>query len=74
MRHKIICDTRINLENQEVMHGPSVHGCVFCDSLRGSEGLNIDLHLIKRYISEGNFQSITQHTDIPPHIVISLCG
>ena len=44
----------------------------FCDSLRGSEGLNMDLNLIKRYISEGGVQYGTPNCDVSPNIVISL--
>ena len=34
----------------------------------------MDLHLLKRYISEGDVQSGTPHHDVPPHIVIPLRG
>ena len=70
--HKRIFITRRDLSNQEVMHGPSIHGCMFLCSLRGSEGLNMDLNMLKRYISEGDVKYVTPHLYAPPHIVIPL--
>ena len=32
------------------------------------------LHLLKRYISEGDLQSRTPHHDAHPNVVIPLCG
>ena len=45
----------------------------FCDSLRRSEGLHIDRHMLNRYISVGYVQSGTPHHDVSLHIVIIVC-
>ena len=44
----------------------------FCALVRGNGGLNMDLNILKIYISEGGVQSITPHRGVPPHIVIPL--
>ena len=46
----------------------------FCASLRGSEGLNLDLNMLKRYISGGVVQYRTPHHNVTPNIVIPLHG
>ena len=46
----------------------------FCASLRESKGLSMDPYLLKRYMIEEDFQYITPHHDVTPHIAILLCG
>ena len=71
---KATVELMISMANQEVLHGPSVQGCIFCASFRLREGLNMDLNMLKRYTSEGDIQSGTLNSYVPPHIVIPLCG